>query len=225
MKGYSLKRHWIGLVFFASLFCSLSARAQIPVTVTTDLPSFINQIETMMQWAEQLKNMEKEFKQAENQFNETKALMTGNSSLGSLLNGSGLYDYLPTATTNDSWSEIYSSMTKSKLDSLREKYGMASTNDVQQEAFDTDLTNLHTLQKTYAATNKRLANIKSLTGLADSAATPQEKADIQARIALEQAAIQNDTNRMDTSAQLMAQNNKLMVRKQNDSFSAFLAGE
>lgn len=225
MKRFTLKRHWVGMVFLASLFCSVSARAQIPVTVTTDLPSFINQIENMAQWAEQLKNMEKEFSQAENQFKETKSLVTGNSGLGKLLNSSGLYDYLPTATTTDSWSEIYSSMDKSKLASMRKTYGMTSTNTVQQAAFDTDLTNFNTLQKTYSATNKRLENIKSLTGLADSAKTPQEKADIQARIALEQAAIQNDKNRMDTSAQLMAQNNKLMVRKQNDSFGAFLAGE
>jgi len=225
MKHYVLKGHWVRVLVLASLFCSLSARAQIPVTVTTDLPSFINQIENMAQWADQLKSMEQQIKQADDQFKQNKLLLTGNSALGKLLNGAGLYDYLPTATTNDSWSEIYKNMDKSKLASMRTKYGMASTNAVQQEAFDTDLTNFNTLQKTYAATNKRLENIKSLTGLADSAATPQEKADIQARIALEQAAIQNDKNRMDTSAELMAQNNKLMVRKQNDSFGAFLAGE
>lgn len=201
------------------------AQAQIPVTVTTDLPSFINQIETMAQWADQLKKMEKEYKQAENQFDETKSLITGNSSFGKLFNSSSLYDYLPTATTSDSWSGIYKSMDKAKLSAMRTKYGMASGNVVQQEAFDTDLTNFDTLQKAFSTTNKRLENIKNLTILADSADTPQQKADIQARIGLEQAAIQNEKNRMDASALLMSHNEKLMVRKQNDSFSEFLAGE
>ena len=224
MKFFNVKRYGVSFLFLASLTCSFSARAQIPVTVTTDIPSFINQVENMAQWADQLKNMEKQINQAEDQFKETKNLMTGNSALGKLLNAHGLSDYLPTATTNDSWSSIYKSMDKTTLSSMRTKYGMASTNVVQQEAYDVELTNFDTLQKTYAATNKRLENIKSLTGIADTAVTPQEKADIQARIALEQAAIQNDKNRMDTSAQLMAENSKLMVRKQNDSFGAFLAG-
>lgn len=209
----------------SSLLIPTTTFAVVPVTdyahIIQDSLNFVDEI---AQWEQQLKDMERSFKQTEDQFKESKNLLTGNGRFGQLLNAKELYDYLPTDSNNDSWSTIYKNMDKSTLKTMRNKYSMTSKNQIQQEVFDNDLTNLNTLQKTYAAANKRLTNIKNLQDLADDASTPQEKQDILNRIGLEQAAIQNEKNRIDTSNELMEQTHKLMVRKQNQSFAEFTSG-
>ncbi|RYH26482.1 MAG: P-type DNA transfer protein VirB5, partial [Alcaligenaceae bacterium] len=75
----------------AGLALAGGANAQIPVTVTSDLPAMMNQIETIMKWTEQLKSMDKQL----DQMKEVYGTLQGMRNLGSLMNNDLLTQYLP----------------------------------------------------------------------------------------------------------------------------------
>ena len=192
------------------------------VDVASIAQAVLNATQQASEAASQLAAAEKAISQAQSQFNEYKGLATGNSSFGSMYNSSKLTSYLPTTTTTNSWSSIYSSMDSSKLASLRSQYNLTSDDALQQEVYDKKLTNLSTAQDQYTANNLRLQNIQNLQAAADAATTPQEKEDIANRLATEQANIANESNRQATSRDLMDQQNKLLVAKQNQKFNSFM---
>lgn len=175
--------------------------------------------------ADQLAALEREIDQAKSQFDDMKKMTTGNSGYGSFYNNPDLVDYLPTSTTQGSWEQIYTNMDQSQLKAYRTKYDMQSDDPLQQEVFDKQLTNLSTAQGAYRANNLRLENLQKLQELADSAETPQQKQDIQARLQVEQASISNEANRLATSKDIMERQDKLLAAKQNKKFEDFLNGE
>src|SRR5687768_9367392 len=74
---------WVGLAG--------GAVAQIPVTVTSDVPATMNQIETIMKWTEQLSSMSKQL----DQMRQVYGTLQGRRNLGSLMNNDLLTQYLP----------------------------------------------------------------------------------------------------------------------------------
>ncbi|NMZ71325.1 type IV secretion system protein VirB5 [Pseudomonas peli] len=171
---------------------------------------------------DQISELQQQYEQAEQQFEDLKDMTTGNSGYGGQYWSEEMVDYIPTTATAGSWEEIYKDMDAGTLESYRNKYGLKSENETQQEVFDVQLTNLRTLENAHRANNLRLENIKNLQALADSATTPQEKEDIQARLIAEQAAISNEANRLATVESLMARNDKMLAQKQNQEFEKFL---
>lgn len=67
------------------------ASAQIPVTVTSDIPATMNQIETIMKWTEQLRSMSDQL----DQMRQVYGTLQGMRNLGSLMNNDLLTQYLP----------------------------------------------------------------------------------------------------------------------------------
>ena len=67
------------------------AGAQIPVTVTSDIPATMNQIETIMKWTEQLRSMSDQL----DQMRQVYGTLQGMRNLGSLMNNDLLTQYLP----------------------------------------------------------------------------------------------------------------------------------
>lgn len=200
----------------------------IPTLDIADIAQAVaNAAEQATQAAEQLSALERDIAQAKSQFEEHKRLLTGNSGYGSRYynTNSEMYTYLPTSTTQGSWEQIYTNMDNSTLNGYRDKYGLRSDNSTQQAVFDKQLTNLRTAEGAYKANNLRLENLKQLQALADSATTPQEKEDIQARLQIEQGNIANEANRLATAKDLMERQDKMMAQKQNQEFDKFLSGE
>lgn len=176
------------------------------------------------QAAAQLQAVKDDIAQAEAQFNQHKGLITGNSGYGSIGQNSSTYDYIPTSATINGWEEIYSSMDTSALDGMRNKNGLDTESLKQQEASDKELTNLHTMQGAYKANNARLVNITQLQAAADSATTPQQKQDVQSRIALEQASISNEANRLASIQAVMDRQEKIDNLRYNTKLDTLLKG-
>src|SRR5471032_1179789 len=78
--------------------CTPTVFAQIPVTVTSDIPSTLNQIQTMAQWANQYQQMISQISQMKQQY----AALTGSRGLGQILNNPASRSYLP-----DEWAGVY----------------------------------------------------------------------------------------------------------------------
>jgi type IV secretion system protein VirB5 len=218
----------------AALVLSVSGtNAQASGIPTVDVAAIAQAVTDAMQQAmeaadqltaaqDQIAELQEQYQQSEQQFLELKNMTTGNSKYGNNYWDEELVDYIPTTATAGSWEEIYRDMDAGTLNGYREKYGLKSDNTTQQEVFDVELTNLHTMQSAHRANNLRLENIKNLQAEADAAETPQEKQDIQARLMAEQAAISNESNRLATVESLMARNDKFLAQKQNKEFSDFL---
>ena len=86
------KQLFLGVVVCAGLACvAAGAHAQVPVTVTSDLPATINQIETIAKWGEQLSSMSKQL----DQMKQVYGTLQGMRNLGSLMNNDLLTQYLP----------------------------------------------------------------------------------------------------------------------------------
>ncbi|MGG5276286.1 type IV secretion system protein [Pseudomonas syringae pv. coryli] len=196
---------------------------------TLDFAAIAQAVTDAMQQAQeaasQLSAIEREIDQAKSQFDQIKKMNVGNSGYGGMYNNPDMVEYLPTSTTSGSWEQIYTNMDQGQLSAYRTKYDMQSDDPLQQEVFDKQLTNLSTAQGAYRANNLRLQNLKDLQQLADSAQTPQEKQDIQARLQVEQASITNESNRLATSKDIMERQDKLLAAKQNKKFEDFLNGE
>ena len=171
---------------------------------------------------EQISELQRQYEQAQEQFEDLKDMTTGNSRYGTKYWSEQMYDYIPTSPTQGSWEDIYQEMNEGMLEQYRNKYGLTSDDPLQQEVFDTQLTNLRTLENAHRANNLRLENLKNLQALADAATTPQEKEDIQTRLITEQAAINNESNRLATVQSLMARNDEMLRQKQNREFNDIL---
>lgn len=213
----------------ASMILGFSCSSHASGIPTVDVAAIAQAVMDAMQQAQeaaaQLGALEDQIDQAKAQFEEMKQLTTGNSRYGSQYYDPSMYEYLPTSTTAGSWEQIYKNMDGTTLSSYRKKYGLVTDNTGQQEVFDKQLANLRTAEAAYAANNKRLENLKKLQALADSANTPQQKEDIQARLQVEQANIANEANRLATAKDIMERQDKLMAQKQNRDFNKFLSGE
>jgi type IV secretion system protein VirB5 len=83
------KRLLLGVVVSAVL--TGGAGAQIPVTVTSDVPATMHQIETIMKWTEQLRSMSDQL----DQMRQVYGTLQGMRNLGSLMNNDLLTQYLP----------------------------------------------------------------------------------------------------------------------------------
>lgn len=221
------------IAVFAALIITGQANAGIPVidaggiaqSVAHALQQAAEAASNLAALEEQIAKAEAQIEQARDQFGELKDMTTGNSRYGTRYNSAELYEYLPTSQTNGAWAEIYQNMDKGTLNGYRNKYGLVSDKPLQQEVFDVRLTNLHTLENAYRVTNMRIENIHNLQELADQAVTPQEKEDIQARLASEQASINNEQSRVETVKDIMARQDELNVQRQNQEFETFLNGE
>lgn len=200
------------------------AHAGIPTVDAAGIAASIaHAVQQAAEAAAQLAAFQQEIEQAQAQFEETKQLISGNSGYGGQYWSEELVSYIPTDATTGSWEEIYSQMDSSVLNSYREKYGLISDQPTQQEVFDKQLTNLRTLEAAHKANNLRLENIQNLQALADAAETPQEKDDIRARLAAEQAAIANEANRLSTVKDLMARQDNMLAQRQNAEFQDFMS--
>ncbi len=160
--------------------------------------------------------------QAKSQFDDMKRMVSGNSRYGSRYNNSKLTDYIPTTTAVDGWEQIYSNVDSGAISQMRNRYGLTSKNQMQQEVWDTRLADFQTSKASYSASNLRLENIKNLQAEADAAITPQEKSDIQARIATEQAAIATDSNRLASMKDLQEKQDRINKQRLNANFNKFL---
>ncbi|KHS07998.1 P-type DNA transfer protein VirB5 [Xanthomonas euvesicatoria pv. euvesicatoria] len=211
-----------------SLMLGGYAYAGVPVTVVADVPSTINQIETIAKWKAQYDQMVSQIDQMKQQY----ASVTGSRGLGQIMNNPALRDYLPS-----DWQSVYDSMRQGGYNGLsgsaaaiydatkvfdacgrmaigaqRTACEAAAVKPAQDKAFAGDA---------YAAAKSRLDQINSLMGQINQTQDPKAIAELQGRIASEQAMIANEQTKLQLF-QMMAQAEDKIQQQQQHEINAKL---
>jgi type IV secretion system protein VirB5 len=207
----------------ASLLClSSAAYAQIPVTITASFPDTANQIQTMTQWANQYTQMVGQINQMKQQY----VSITGNRGLGQIMNNPALRGYLP-----DQWAGIYDKVRGGTLPGI----SSAANSIFSTEGFDgaavggrkrqldVMAANKAMTMQAYDATLARVSNINALMAKADTTMDTKAAADLQNRMAAENAMIQNEQIRLNLLAQLQVAETQLANEQRAHEFDAKFA--
>jgi type IV secretion system protein VirB5 len=196
---------------FAAVF-SCAANAQIPVTdIALNSQTMMNQVQTMAQWAQQLMEMQQQYTELQRHWekmDEMEKLVTGARYLG-VPNSSGVGGQIP-GTIQDIYSGSYGS-TQGIMNAERINGTTATTQDALNERYlKTAAAEKAAALNTYQGAQERLGNINTLIAKIDSAQDPKAIQDLQARIAAEQALVQNETTKLQMVTQLAAAEQKLV---------------
>lgn len=205
-------------VLCATLSLAPGARAQWTVNVNSDIPAMIHQAQTMAQWAKQYEQMVQQITHMKSQYEA----MTGSRNLGQIYNNPALRNYLP-----DQWASIYDQVRKGGLPGLSSK---AST-IYSQEGFDANAiggrkrqldvlaANKAITMQAYESTLARVNNINALMQQADAAGDMKAAADLQNRMAAENALIQNEQIRLNLAAHLQQAEMQLAAEQRAREFA------
>lgn len=222
----------LGVALAASLGLMHVAIAQVPVTVTSDLPAAINQIETIAKWMEQLSAMEKQL----GQMKQVYGTLQGPRNLGSLLNNELLRQYLP---------EDYAAAARGMRDGTGDFAGVsgmlgdiARASQLRTCAEQNSNPSLRTqctqqwqqlaLQKHIGDLGYRKAaqNIRNLQTFVSSinASTDQKAiAEVQARIQVETVRMQNEQIKLAAIQAMQEADRQLRRQAMVDGFNAGMA--
>jgi type IV secretion system protein VirB5 len=210
-----MKRFWIICGLLVSLTIAHSpARAQgIPVI---DAASIAQQVQQVASWGQQLKAMASQYQQLETQYQA----LTGNRGYGNSFNNPQLQQYLPAE-----WQQVYGQIRQGGLGALsggaqaiRQQMGDTRScsliADTQarascQQAIATPYQNMDVFQNALSVANQKPQQIQSLISAIQTTNDPKAIAELQARIAGEQAAMQNEMLKVQLSVQLAEAQNKL----------------
>lgn len=158
-------------------------------------------------------------RQAEQQYNNYKSMVSGNDQLGGFLNNPALNKVLPLGT----WSDVYSGV--QDIASLRNRYGLTSDNASVQQKFDRMLSATDALERTYNASTERVKNAEQLRAKLDQVQTPQQKEDLQLRYQQEMLEQQNQQMRLANMQMLQAQSDKMDNAKRAQDFQDYMLGK
>lgn len=154
--------------------------------------------------------------------------LTGNSSIGMILNNPALRNYLP-----EEWQDIYSqaksgslSGISSSMQVIEQQEGLTGATTAGQQRYnDTLAANKAMNEQAYTAITARFANIQSLMQQANLTQDSAEKADLQNRMAAEEALVTNDQTRLQLTAKLQDDELRLAQEQQEREFkNSFLGG-
>ncbi|MGS0550510.1 P-type DNA transfer protein VirB5 [Xanthomonas oryzae] len=216
-----MKKH--ALILAATLALSGTAFAGVPVTVIADVPAITNQIETMAKWKAQYDQMVSQINQMKQQY----ASVTGSRGLGQIMNNPALRDYLPS-----DWQKVYDSVRTGGYNGLsgsgaaiydankvfdacgrmaagaqRTACEAAAVKPAQDKAF---------AGEAYAAAKSRLDQINSLMGQINQTQDPKAIAELQGRIASEQAMIANEQTKLQLFQMMAQADEKLQEQRQRE---------
>lgn len=199
--------------------------------------------QTAAGWAAQAADMKKEYGQMVEQFQElqqqTQQLqqqyqsITGSRGLGSIMNNPELRNYLP-----DDWKQVYDNVKSGGYSGLT---GTAQSIFNQNKIFD-GCANLIGDERTacearavkpsqdkglaldaYEAAQSRMTQIDDLMGQINQTQDPKAIAELQARIAAEQANIQNEHTKLQLYSMVAAAEEKVQEQRQHEINAKALA--
>lgn len=200
----------------AILFVASAAHAQGVGVPTISPAELVQQMEMVQQLVRQVQNQEAQFQ-----------AITGNSSIGMMLNDPSLRNYLP-----EEWQDIYSqaksgslSGISSTMQSIEQQEGMTGAATAgQQRYYDTLAANKAMNEQAYSAIMARFSNIQSLMQQANLTQDPTEKADLQNRMTAEEALVTNDQTRLQLTAKLQEDELKLAQEQRDREFDNAFVG-
>lgn len=184
----NLKQAVACAIFATSLSIGTGAQAQLATLVVGDAPAMMNQIETMMQWAEEFEKWKKQAEQMGSviqQGKQTYTAITGSRGMGGVLNSPQLRSSLP-----GDWDKVMDTI-KSTGDFKveRAKYPTDASRPKLMKVYDQLAANGAAFSIEFRKANGRLQNVQSLMGQIDAATDPAAKQDLANRLVSEQNAI------------------------------------
>jgi type IV secretion system protein VirB5 len=182
------------LAFIASCLAP-TTYAQIPVTDGAHIgTSVMNQVETVMQWGDQLQSMAKQYQQLYAQYQkatQTLNALKGASNLGQI------YDALPkNQLPADIQKAISDVRSLADFDLERARFPKFDGAPKLNKMYDVIAGQNASFKEMYKQTSARLENIKSLQARINSAGDPGDKLDLANRLHIEQATVQANLNAM-----------------------------
>ena len=215
---------WAGLVG--------GAAAQIPVTVTSDIPATMNQIETIMKWTEQLSSMSKQL----DQMKQVYGTLQGRRNLGSLLNNDLLTQYLPqdyASAVRDmrSGGGAFTGISGSLNDIVRANQlrSCAELNsEASMRAICTQQWQQLALQKQigdmgYRKASENIRNLQTFVGSINASTDVKAVAEVQARIQVETVRMQNEQIKLSAIQAMEEADRRLQQQSAIDNFNAGMA--
>ncbi len=219
MKAFS-----VSIVLAAGIAMSSAAFAQIPVTDGASIANSIQQqIETMAKWKMQYDQMTSQINQMKQQYES----LTGSRNLGQILNNAALRDYLP----ND-WQGVYDAVKSGGYSGLS---GRAQSIFEGNKVYDLCANLADSQQRThceaqavkgaqdkafaldaYDKAKSRLTQIDQLMAKINDTPDPKAIAELQGRIAAEQAMIQNEQTKLQMYQMVAAAEDRLQEQRQRE---------
>lgn len=210
---------------------SSAAFAQIPVTDGASIAKSVeNQIETMAKWKMQYDQMVSQIDQMKQQY----AAVTGARGMGELFNNPQLRDYLP-----QDWQGVYDSVKSGGYAGLS---GRAESIYDNNKVYDACAGFVSNEQRTnceaqavkgaqdkafaldaYDAAKNRLSQIDQLMQQINQTQDPKAIAELQGRIAAEQAMIQNEQTKLQMYQMVAAAEDRLQEQRQREINAKVLA--
>ncbi|EFB0286291.1 MULTISPECIES: P-type DNA transfer protein VirB5 [Xanthomonas] len=219
-----MKTFSVSLVLAAGIAMSSAAFAQIPVTDGASIAQQVAaQVETIAKWKMQYDQMTSQINQMKQQYES----LTGSRNLGQILNNSALRDYLP----ND-WQGVYDAVKSGGYSGLS---GRALSIYEGNKAFDACAHFKVADQRTaceaqavkgaqdkafaldaYDKAKSRLTQIDQLMAKINDTPDPKAIAELQGRIAAEQAMIQNEQTKLQMYQMVAAAEDRLQEQRQRE---------
>lgn len=217
-----MKKVFFGVTLSALL--SSAAFAQIPVTDGAAIArSTAAQIETIAKWKMQYDQMVSQIDQQKQQYSS----LTGSRGMGTIMNNPALRDYLPS-----DWQNVYDSVRSGGYSGLT---GRGASVYNANKVFDSCLSATAGEQRTacearavkasqdkgfaldaYDKAKGRITQIDQLMAKINDTSDPKAIAELQGRIAAEQANIQNEQTKLQLYAMVAAAEDKVQAQRQRE---------
>lgn len=205
------------------------ASAQIPVTVTSDIPATLHQIETILQWKNQLQSMQQQL----TQMRQVYSTLQGVRNLGSLLNNDLLMQFLPQDYVNAARSlrngrGSFAGISGALSDIVRANQlrSCAELNsDPEMRARCTQQWQQLALQKQigdmgYRKAAENISNLQVYVGAINSSMDQKAVSEIQARIQVETVRMQNEQIKLSMIQAMEEADRRLQQQAAIDNFNA-----
>lgn len=172
---------------------------------------------------QQFKNMETQLKAAQDQLKQAEQMyksVTGNRKLGDLFSDRNIEDLLPKDMQNFYGDLSKSGISGSITDILKSEKLTGSVEDMSK-AIEERQKNSAAAQKVlglnaYKAAQQRLDKIEKLRQQIGEAGDPKAIGELQARLQVEQGAIQSETNKLQLLQQMQENENKLIEMQRRE---------
>ena len=219
-----MKKLSASYILAVGIAASSAAFAQIPVTDGASIAKSVeNQIETMAKWKMQYDQMVSQIDQMKQQY----AAVTGARGMGELFNNPQLRDYLP-----QDWQDVYDSVKSGGYAGLS---GRAESIYDNNKVYDACAGFVSNEQRTnceaqavkgaqdkafaldaYDAAKNRLSQIDQLMRQINQTQDPKAIAELQGRIAAEQAMIQNEQTKLQMYQMVAAAEDRLQQQRRKE---------
>ncbi|NEK70002.1 MAG: P-type DNA transfer protein VirB5 [Xanthomonas perforans] len=222
-----MRLHALGAALLVGLSLSFGTGAQIPVTdVAMNTQTQMNQTANFAKYVEQVAQLKNQLEQAKQQYEA----LTGSRGLGDLFNNPALRQYLP-----QDWTGLYDAVQrgdvtgisgkvqdiidKNKSGSIADMYADVSARQERLGAV-----NKATGLAGFDAAMKRADQIQSLIGQINGTSDPKAIAELQARIAGEQAQVSNEMVKLQLVSMLQQAEEKAIAAKADAVYDKQMSG-